>query len=99
MNEKKPAVYIMANKINGTMYIGVTSDLLRRVYEHKQGEGSSFSAKYGCTILVWYYFFEAMTQALQMEKLLKMKNRSYKISLIESRNVSWNDLYAELYHQ
>ena len=92
-------MYIMANKMNGTIYIGVTSDLLRRVYEHKQGVGSSFSVKYGCKILVWYYFVETMVQALQMEKLLKMKNRSYKISLIESRNVSWNDLYAELYHQ
>jgi putative endonuclease len=76
MNDKRPAVYIMANKINGTIYIGVTSDLLRRVYEHKQGAGSSFSTKYGCKILVWYYLFETMVQALQMEKLLKMKNRS-----------------------
>lgn len=99
MGDKRPAVYIMANRINGTIYIGVTSDLLRRVYEHKGGAGSSFSVKYGCKVLVWYYFFETMVQALQMEKLLKMKNRSYKISLIESRNVSWNDLYAELYHQ
>ncbi len=99
MNNKRPAVYSMASKMNGTIYIGVTSDLLRRVYEHKQGAGSSFSTKYGCKVLVWYCFFETMVQALQMEKFLKMKNRSYKISLIESRNVSWNDLYAELYHQ
>jgi putative endonuclease len=99
MNDKRPAVYIMANKMNGTIYSGVTSDLVRRVYEHKQGTGSSFCTKYGCKILVWYYFFETMVQAIQMEKLLKMKNRSYKIALIENRNVSWNDLYLELYHQ
>ena len=99
MKIKNPAVYIMANKTNGTLYAGVTSDLLRRVSEHKEGLGSSFSAKYECTLLVWYHFFETMTDAIHMEKVLKKYSRSRKLRLIESVNLSWNDLYKDLYHQ
>ncbi len=99
MNPKKPALYIMANKPNGTLYTGVTSDLLRRVSEHKDGSGSSFSAKYKCTLLVWYHFFETMTDAIHMEKVLKKYSRLRKLRLIESINLSWNDLYKDLYHQ
>ncbi len=99
MDIKRPAVYIMASKINGTLYIGVTSELLRRVNEHREGIGEGFSKQYSCKILVWYSFFETMTDAISAEKLLKMKSRSYKIKLIESVNVSWHDLYEHLYHQ
>ena len=99
MKIKNPAVYIMTNKVNGTLYTGVTSNLLQRVSEHKEGLGSSFSARYKCTLLVWYYFFETMTDAIHMEKVLKKYSRSRKLRLIESTNPPWNDLYKDLYHQ
>ena len=99
MDSKRPAVYIMASKMNGTLYTGVTSDLLRRVYEHREGAREGFSKQYGCKTLVWYSFFETMTNAISAEKLLKMKSRSYKIKLIENNNVSWNDLYEHMHHQ
>ena len=80
---KRPVVYIMASKINGTLYTGVTSD---------------FSSKYNCTLLVWYSSFETMTDAIYMEKFLKRRTRAYKIQLIEETNLSWNDLYANINH-
>ena len=97
MKTKRPTVYIMANKINGTLYTGVTSDLLRRVAEHKEGTVFGFSSKYQCTLLVWYGFFETMTDAIYMEKFLKRRTRVYKIKLIEEMNLSWNDLYADIF--
>ena len=98
MNSKRPAVYIMANKINGTLYTGVTSDLLRRVAEHKEGSVPGFATQHHCQLLVWYYFFETMTDAIHMEKLIKRRTRVYKIRLIEGMNLSWNDLYMHIYH-
>ena len=97
MKTKRPTVYIMASKMNGTIYAGVTSDLLRRVAEHKEGTASDFSLKYQCTLLVWYSSFETMTDAIYMEKFLKRRTRAYKIKLIEEMNVSWNDLYADIF--
>ena len=96
MEIKRPAVYIMANKINGTIYIGVTADLLRRVFEHKEGFGSDFCSKYNCKMLVWYYFLGTMVDAIHMEKLLKRGSRLCKIKLIEAMNPSWNDLYSDI---
>ena len=98
MKTKRPAVYIMASKINGTLYTGVTSDLLRRVAEHKEGVASGFSSKHNCILLVWYSSFETMTDAIYMEKFLKRRTRSYKIQLIEETNLSWNDLYPNINH-
>ena len=97
MKLKRPTVYIMANKINGTLYTGGTSDLVRRVAEHKEGTASDFSSKYHCTLLVWYHSFETMTDAIYMEKFLKRRTRAHKIQLIEEVNQSWNDLYADIY--
>ena len=96
MKTKRSTVYIMASKINGTLYTGVTSDLLRRVAEHKEGTASSFSSKYHCTLLAWYSSFETMTDAIYMEKFLKRRTRAYKIQLIEETNQSWNDLYTSI---
>ena len=96
METRKPTVYMMASKINGTLYAGVTSDLARRVAEHKKGTASSFSSKYHCTLLVWYSSFETMTDAIYTEKFLKRRTRTYKIQLIEEVNPSWNDLYANI---
>jgi len=95
MNTKSPTVYIMTDKVQGTLYIGVTSDLIRRVSEHKEVTGSVFTSKYRCYLLVWYHSFETMFEAISAEKLLKMKSRLYKLQLIESRNPAWNDFSKE----
>ena len=95
---KKPALYIMTNKYHGTLYVGVTSDLLQRVFQHKNNAGSEFVIKYGCKVLVYYFFFDCMTDAILMEKKLKMGSRERKIRLIESINSEWKDLYADLFH-
>ena len=96
MEHKKPALYIMANKKNGTLYTGVTSDLLRRVTEHRMQLIPGFTAKYNCKMLVWYYFFETMQDAICAEKMIKNGSRSKKLRLIEAINSSWNDLYPQL---
>jgi len=97
MRTKNPTLYIMTNKIQGTLYVGVTSDLIRRVSEHKNGTGSDFTSKYRCYLLVWYQSFETMFEAISNEKLLKMKSRLYKVQLIESKNPTWNDFSKELF--
>jgi predicted GIY-YIG superfamily endonuclease len=90
---KAPAVYMMANKRNGTLYTGVTSYLIKRVYEHKTSVAKGFSARYGCKLLVWYEQYEDMTHAIAREKQIKAGSRGKKIGLIESVNPEWNDLY------
>ena len=93
---KEPAVYMMASKRNGTLYIGVTNDLLRRVYEHKQGANHGFTQKYACTRLVYYECFETMGDAISREKQLKSGSRKKKIALIEQNNFNWRDLYESI---
>jgi len=93
---KTPAVYIMANKKNGTLYVGVTSNLQRRVYEHRQGLIYGFTKKYGCNLLVFYEICETMEYAALREKKLKSGSRSKKISLIERMNPEWADLYQTI---
>ena len=90
------AVYIMASGQHGTLYIGVTSDLARRAYEHREGLVAGFTKTYGCKRLVWYEAFELMTDAIQREKSLKRWPRDWKVNLIESHNPQWGDLYATL---
>jgi putative endonuclease len=92
----QPAVYIMANKRNGTLYTGVTSDLLRRAYEHREGLVPGFSARYGCKMLVWYETHDAMIDAITREKQIKAGSRGDKLALIESLNPDWRDLYQDL---
>lgn len=89
-------VYILASKRNGTLYIGVTNDLRRRVYEHKEKIIEGFTAEYGVSTLVWYESTENVESALLKEKQLKKWNRAWKIQLIEEKNFEWNDLYDEL---
>ena len=89
-------VYILANKRNGTLYIGVTNDLSRRVWEHKSGEGASFTRKHGVTKLVHAEPFEDINFAIATEKRLKKWRRSWKLALIERDNPEWRDLYADL---
>ena len=89
-------VYILASKRNGTLYIGVTNDLKRRVYEHKEGLIDGFTKKYGIKNLVYYGFTDNPQSAIQREKYLKNWNRRWKLRLIEENNPDWEDLYKEL---
>jgi predicted GIY-YIG superfamily endonuclease len=90
---KEPTVYITASKKNGTLYIGVTSNLPQRIYQHRSGLIDGFSKKYKCTHLVYYQQFEKMHEAIMWEKQLKLKRRITKIELIENQNPDWQDLY------
>jgi putative endonuclease len=89
-------VYIMANRKNGTLYTGVTSDLSRRVWEHREGHGSEFVARWGCTKLVWYGRFDRIADAIAHEKRIKKWPRAYKRDLIEETNPAWRDLYLDM---
>ena len=90
---KHPCVYLLASKRNGTLYCGVTSDIARRVWLHRQGIGSQFTAKYGVTRLVWREFHDTMPLAILREKRIKNWRRAWKLQLIESQNPDWDDLY------
>ena len=93
---KRPCVYILASKRNGTLYIGVTSDVLRRVWEHKTGVVEGFSRKYNVDRLVYVEFHETMPDAIAREKRLKKWRRAWKINLIEQGNEEWRDIFEEL---
>ena len=85
-------VYILSNKRNGTLYVGVTSNLVKRIFEHKEKVVSGFSAKYNLDLLVYYEERWSIEEAIQREKQLKAGNRKKKLSLIESINPDWKDL-------
>ena len=89
-------IYIMTNQKNGAVYVGVTSDLIKRVYEHKNGLCDGFTKKYNLKTLVYYEVFEEIVSAITREKQLKAGNRKKKIELIESLNPNWSDLYPSL---
>ena len=93
---KAPCVYIMASKRNGTLYVGVTSDLVQRVWQHKNGCFEGFTRQYRVHRLVWYEVHDCMDTAIGREKALKKWNRRWKIELIEQSNPMWADLYDEL---
>jgi putative endonuclease len=90
------AVYIMTDKRYGTLYTGVTSDLVTRVSKHRIGEGAGFAAKYKCTQLVWYEIHGDIKVAIQRETSIKRYSRQWKINLIEAANAGWNDLWSEI---
>ena len=90
---KQPAVYILASQKNGTLYIGVTSDLAKRIWEHKNHLVEGFTKKYNVHLLVWYEVHETMDSAISREKAIKNWKREWKIDLIEKENPSWLDLY------
>jgi len=93
---KQPAVYIMASYRNGTIYVGVTSNLIRRAYEHREGIIEGFTKKYGCKQLVYFEQHATMYSALAREKEIKKGSRKKKLQLIESINPHWRDLYLVL---
>jgi putative endonuclease len=86
----------MANRRNGTLYTGVTSNLPKRAFEHREGSIPGFSSKYGCKILVWYEVHESMTEAITREKQIKAGSRKKKLMLIETLNPEWKDLYESI---
>lgn len=89
-------IYILASKRYGTLYIGVTSDLQRRVYEHKEKLIDGFTKKYDVNMLVWYESTENIESAIKKEKQLKVWKREWKVEIIEKNNLEWRDLYDEL---
>ena len=94
--QRQPAVYLMSNKSRGTLYIGVTSNLVARVWQHKTKAAKGFTAKYNLTKLVYFELFGDMYEAISREKQLKAGSRRTKIQLIEERNSEWRDLYEEI---
>ncbi len=94
--ERTPAVYIMANARNGTIYTGVTSDLPGRAYQHRTGAIEGFTKRYGCKLLVWYEVHNEMESAILREKRIKEWKRAWKIDLIERENPTWRDLAEDL---
>jgi putative endonuclease len=94
--EKTYYVYILASARNGTLYIGVTNDLIRRVWEHRESIVPGFTKTYGVNRLVYYEMFDDIHAAIAREKRLKKYKREWKINLIQQNNVEWDDLYEKL---
>ncbi|MCJ2188651.1 GIY-YIG nuclease family protein [Novosphingobium beihaiensis] len=92
----QPAVYIMASARNGTLYVGVTSWLPKRVWEHREGVIDGFTARYDCKLLVWFELHATMEHAILREKQIKGGSRRKKLSLIETANPQWRDLFADV---
>jgi len=93
---KQPAIYIMANYRNGTLYVGVTSDLIQRVWQHRESTYAGFSDRYGCKTLVYFELLDGMVEAIEREKQIKAGTRARKIALIEKTNPTWRDLYEDV---
>ncbi|MDF2179402.1 GIY-YIG nuclease family protein [Aliiglaciecola sp. CAU 1673] len=91
-----PTVYILASKPYGTLYIGVTSNLVQRIWQHRESLAEGFTKKYGVKRLVYFEQFEDMYQAIVREKQLKKWNRAWKIQLIEKANPEWRDLWPDI---
>jgi putative endonuclease len=96
MREKEPCVYILASAQRGTLYVGVTSDLVKRVFEHKTQAVPGFTFQYGVTRLVWFEAHDSMRSAICREKQIKDWHRSWKLQLIEQSNPRWVDLYTDI---
>ncbi|MFW2373181.1 MAG: GIY-YIG nuclease family protein [Gammaproteobacteria bacterium] len=94
--KRQPCVYLLASKTNGTLYTGVTSNLLKRVWEHKNNVVEGFTKKYGVHSLVWYEMHDSMESAIQKEKTIKNWKRDWKIKVIVEMNPQWRDLYPDL---
>ena len=93
---KSGFVYIMANRKKGMIYIGVTSDLIQRVFQHREGMVAGFTKLHGCKLLVWFEQYDDLQEARRRELQLKEWKRAWKIRLIEEQNLEWNDLYDTL---
>lgn len=98
MSEKAFCVYILASARNGTLYVGVTSDLVKRIWQHKNDEVEGFTRQYRVHTLVWFEQHENAESAITREKQIKEWKRKWKLELIESSNPTWRDLYDEITH-
>ncbi len=96
MQEKFPCVYLIASKPDGVIYLGVTSDIVKRVWQHKNAFVDGFSKKYHVHVLVWFELHENMESAILREKRIKKWRRAWKVELIEEGNPEWRDLYGEI---
>ncbi|RRQ21628.1 GIY-YIG nuclease family protein [Thiohalobacter thiocyanaticus] len=94
--KRQPCVYILASRRNGTLYTGVTSDLVKRVWEHRNHVVEGFTCMYGVDMLVWYEPHESMDAAIRREKAIKKWRRVWKLRMIEEMNPQWRDLYSDL---
>ncbi|WP_336959869.1 GIY-YIG nuclease family protein [Sphingobium aquiterrae] len=94
--DRQPAIYIMASDRNGTLYVGVTSDLIQRIYQHRTKATDGFTARYGVNRLVWFETCDCMEAAIVREKQLKNWRRAWKLDLIETANPRWRDLAEDL---
>jgi putative endonuclease len=94
--QKQYYTYILASQKNGTLYVGVTSDLIKRVWQHKNKAADGFTAQHNVTILVYYEIFDSIEEAIKREKRMKKLYRKEKLALIEAMNPDWNDLYNEI---
>jgi len=94
--DRQPADYILASRRNGTLYIGVTSNLVKRVWEHKNKKKDGFTKRYNVNLLVWYELHDNMESAFTREKRLKSWKRKWKLRLIEAENPDWKDLYSAI---
>ena len=93
---KQPCVYMLASKRNGTLYIGVTSNLALRIWQHKEDVADGFTSRYGVHDLVWYELHEMIETAIAREKAMKAWKRAWKLALIETANPEWRDLYPDI---
>ena len=93
---KRPCVYILASQRNGTLYVGVTSDLVKRIYEHKNDCVDGFTKEYGVHVLVYFELHDDMQAAIEREKQVKKWIRAWKLALIEKQNPQWRDLYPDI---
>ncbi len=98
MTRKTGTVYLLASQRNGTLYLGVTSDLVGRIRQHKEGTHPGFSKRYGVTALVWFEQHAGIADAIAREKQLKKWRREWKLQLIEETNPGWMDLYERVVH-
>ena len=93
---KQPCVYLLASQRNGTLYAGVTSDLIKRIWQHKNDLVEGFTKRYGVHRLVWFEAHESLESAIAREKAIKEWKRQWKLKLIEATNPEWRDLYDEV---
>ena len=93
---KEPCVYLLASRRNGTLYVGVTSNLVKRIWQHKEDVFEGFTKRYGVHLLVWYEGHDSMVSAIEREKAIKEWKRRWKLELIEALNPEWRDLYEDL---
>jgi putative endonuclease len=94
--ERQPATYLLASARNGTLYVGVTSNLVKRVWEHRNHVVDGYTKKHGVTQLVWYEMHDTMEAAIRHEKRIKKWRRDWKLELIEKTNPYWNDLWPQI---